>query len=362
MTGDNNGRWAGDAAWPLDHALYEECAADSVRMLRNHPSLLLWCARGWAHPPCRHLKTEPCFCVGRAFEVAACPNPPNPQVRRQRAVPTLQVTRARRGGGVATHRVATGWYGAGLGLGFRVAPAAEMGLVLKRPSTQRCNRNATILTIVYGQLHPPRRCLGPPGAVRPHLRPGASRRPVRTPRLPLSPSQCTSPRTPRLPLSPSQCTSPPSFSFAMHPTAPSFSFAMHPTAPSSSFAMHLPSLFLLRNAPHGSLFLLRNAPPLARSHGSRHTHANTARREQHLCTSVDCSRRAWVEQQVRPPAAGGVRRAQPGAAVREQEPRGQAARGVPAGDRQREHPDGGVAKKVLFSRRAATLPGAAAAG
>jgi hypothetical protein len=28
-------------------------------------------ARGWAHPPCRHFKTQSCFCLGSAFEVAA---------------------------------------------------------------------------------------------------------------------------------------------------------------------------------------------------------------------------------------------------------------------------------------------------
>ena len=43
MTGDNNGRWAGDNDWPLDHSLYLSCAADVMKMLRNHPSLLFWC-------------------------------------------------------------------------------------------------------------------------------------------------------------------------------------------------------------------------------------------------------------------------------------------------------------------------------
>ena len=42
MTGDNNGRWAGNYSWPLDHQVYLSCAADVVKMLRNHPSLLLW--------------------------------------------------------------------------------------------------------------------------------------------------------------------------------------------------------------------------------------------------------------------------------------------------------------------------------
>ena len=44
MTGDNNGRWAGEWSWPEDHAAYLQCVADTVRMLRNHASLALWCA------------------------------------------------------------------------------------------------------------------------------------------------------------------------------------------------------------------------------------------------------------------------------------------------------------------------------
>ena len=43
MTGDNNGRWAGEFDWPLDHALFAESAADAVRMLRSHASLMFWC-------------------------------------------------------------------------------------------------------------------------------------------------------------------------------------------------------------------------------------------------------------------------------------------------------------------------------
>ena len=56
MTGDNNGRWnsakdpkAND--WPLDHSLYLSCAADVMRMLRNHPSLLFWCGGNELLPP-----------------------------------------------------------------------------------------------------------------------------------------------------------------------------------------------------------------------------------------------------------------------------------------------------------------------
>ncbi len=43
MTGDNNGRWAGNYSYPLDHSVYLSCAADMIKMLRNHPSLLFWC-------------------------------------------------------------------------------------------------------------------------------------------------------------------------------------------------------------------------------------------------------------------------------------------------------------------------------
>jgi mannosylglycoprotein endo-beta-mannosidase len=43
MSGDNNGRWAGSPEWPLDHGLYLRAAADTVRRLRGHASLLLWC-------------------------------------------------------------------------------------------------------------------------------------------------------------------------------------------------------------------------------------------------------------------------------------------------------------------------------
>ena len=42
MTGDNNGRWAGNATWPLDHETYLANVRDTVRRLRNHPSLLLY--------------------------------------------------------------------------------------------------------------------------------------------------------------------------------------------------------------------------------------------------------------------------------------------------------------------------------
>ena len=43
MSGDNNGRWAGSYDSPLDHALYLRAAEDTIRRLRGHASLLLWC-------------------------------------------------------------------------------------------------------------------------------------------------------------------------------------------------------------------------------------------------------------------------------------------------------------------------------
>ena len=41
MTGDNNGRWAGNASWPLDHSLYGDAVADTAKRLRGHASLLV---------------------------------------------------------------------------------------------------------------------------------------------------------------------------------------------------------------------------------------------------------------------------------------------------------------------------------
>jgi len=42
MTGDNNGRWAGNYSWPLDHRTYLVNVADTIRRLRRHPSLLFY--------------------------------------------------------------------------------------------------------------------------------------------------------------------------------------------------------------------------------------------------------------------------------------------------------------------------------
>eukprot|EP00931_Biecheleriopsis_adriatica_P115948 TRINITY_DN91681_c0_g1_i1.p1 TRINITY_DN91681_c0_g1~~TRINITY_DN91681_c0_g1_i1.p1 ORF type:complete len:582 (+),score=77.83 TRINITY_DN91681_c0_g1_i1:153-1748(+) len=39
MTGDNNGQFAGEFSWPLDHKVYIDNVRDTVLMLRAHPSL-----------------------------------------------------------------------------------------------------------------------------------------------------------------------------------------------------------------------------------------------------------------------------------------------------------------------------------
>ena len=45
ITGDCNGRGVppSDPNWPLDHDLFLTCAYDTVKLLRNHASLALWC-------------------------------------------------------------------------------------------------------------------------------------------------------------------------------------------------------------------------------------------------------------------------------------------------------------------------------
>eukprot|EP00998_Keelungia_sp_KM082_P011813 NODE_80_length_2785_cov_81.001129_g76_i0.p1 GENE.NODE_80_length_2785_cov_81.001129_g76_i0~~NODE_80_length_2785_cov_81.001129_g76_i0.p1 ORF type:complete len:894 (-),score=170.43 NODE_80_length_2785_cov_81.001129_g76_i0:47-2728(-) len=54
MTGDVNGAWGPDReqrwTYPMDHQLYLDCAADNIRMLRNHPSLLVWVAGNELQP------------------------------------------------------------------------------------------------------------------------------------------------------------------------------------------------------------------------------------------------------------------------------------------------------------------------
>ena len=50
MSGDNNGRWAGNFSWPDDHSLFEACAADTVKSIRSHPSLLFFCGGNELYP------------------------------------------------------------------------------------------------------------------------------------------------------------------------------------------------------------------------------------------------------------------------------------------------------------------------
>ena len=60
MSGDCNGRWTDpmklEDQWtrrnyPDDHALFLESAADMIKMVRNHPSLAVWCAGNEIMPP-----------------------------------------------------------------------------------------------------------------------------------------------------------------------------------------------------------------------------------------------------------------------------------------------------------------------
>eukprot|EP00475_Leptophrys_vorax_P043728 TRINITY_DN8511_c0_g1_i1.p1 TRINITY_DN8511_c0_g1~~TRINITY_DN8511_c0_g1_i1.p1 ORF type:complete len:724 (-),score=141.44 TRINITY_DN8511_c0_g1_i1:1227-3158(-) len=50
MSGDNNGRWAGSYDWPIDRALFLEAAADAVRMVRGHPSVLFYSGGNEIYP------------------------------------------------------------------------------------------------------------------------------------------------------------------------------------------------------------------------------------------------------------------------------------------------------------------------
>jgi hypothetical protein len=53
ITGDCNGRGVppSDPNWPLDHDLFLTCAYDTVKLLRNHASLALWCGGNEQIPP-----------------------------------------------------------------------------------------------------------------------------------------------------------------------------------------------------------------------------------------------------------------------------------------------------------------------
>ena len=60
VSGDCNGRWldprkkesqARRQAYPDDHSLFISSAIDQIKMLRNHPSLYLWCGGNEFPPP-----------------------------------------------------------------------------------------------------------------------------------------------------------------------------------------------------------------------------------------------------------------------------------------------------------------------
>jgi hypothetical protein len=60
VSGDCNGEWGDGSkkdsqerrkAYPDDHALFLTSVADQVKMLRNHPSLFLWCGGNETYPP-----------------------------------------------------------------------------------------------------------------------------------------------------------------------------------------------------------------------------------------------------------------------------------------------------------------------
>lgn len=65
ITGDGNGEWEDKVKkesqelrkkYPDDHALFLESVVDQVKMLRNHPSLYLWCGGNETYPPADILK------------------------------------------------------------------------------------------------------------------------------------------------------------------------------------------------------------------------------------------------------------------------------------------------------------------
>jgi mannosylglycoprotein endo-beta-mannosidase len=64
MTGDNNGRWAGNYSWPDDHTSYLINAQDTILRLRKHTSLLLYCGGNELNP--RGLNPNPEIARGLA--------------------------------------------------------------------------------------------------------------------------------------------------------------------------------------------------------------------------------------------------------------------------------------------------------
>ena len=54
MTGDNNGRWAGNYAWPDNHEVYISNAIDTIKARRGHPSLAIWVLGNELYPVARN--------------------------------------------------------------------------------------------------------------------------------------------------------------------------------------------------------------------------------------------------------------------------------------------------------------------
>lgn len=50
-----------EASWPDDHSLFLECARDTVKLLRNHPSLALWVGGNEQIPPADINDVRDCF-------------------------------------------------------------------------------------------------------------------------------------------------------------------------------------------------------------------------------------------------------------------------------------------------------------
>ena len=82
ITGDCNGRGAtpdsplSDPNWPLDHGLWLRCVADTVRAVRNHPCVALYCG-GNEQVPCRELNSalQVMFGAAKAGAHPAAPAP-----------------------------------------------------------------------------------------------------------------------------------------------------------------------------------------------------------------------------------------------------------------------------------------------
>ena len=59
MTGDNNGRWAGNCSWPNDYSTYLANVEDTILRLRSHPSLLFYGGCNECVPPNEKIPSPP---------------------------------------------------------------------------------------------------------------------------------------------------------------------------------------------------------------------------------------------------------------------------------------------------------------